>query len=284
MKKSTWLILLFACVVLVIVAAFIFHEREKVTIPKEEAVKEAPAIIQEKTVEPEVAKVVRKKISPPVAPEKMLDPGEMALKKREEVKRFFAYLDRQDYIKAYALEKGTYAHFLMLLSKLSSTPPVISGEMKNISLLTRNMAHFFRVAGRKNVSLFKDVLSHEKALIEPTAELLYEWMIAEMEAESEEIALSPEGLYEYAAFFLTTIGGKAYLMRRDTKTRILATYYSVLVIDGADRKNLNLYGFDILPVINYLLDDVSKYTGLEYQGRYIEKLESLKNNLRNRAS
>ena len=146
------------------------------------------------------------------------------------------------------------------------------------------MAHFFRVAGRKNISLFKDILSHEKAVIEPTAELLYEWMIAEMEAESGEIALSPEGLYEYAAFFLTTIGGKAYLMRRDTKTRILSTYYSVLVIDGADRKSLNRYGFDVLPVINYLLDDVGKYAGLEYRDRYINKLGLLKKNLRNRAS
>jgi hypothetical protein len=284
MKKSVRLILLCACAALVIAAAFIFLERGKVTPPKEDAVKEAPAIDQEKKVEPETKTVVRKKISPPVAPEKTLDPEELALKKRGEVKKFFEYLDRQDYIKAYALERGTYAHFLQLLSKLSSYPPVVSGEMRNISLLARNMAHFCRVTGQKNIFLFKDILSHEKDIFEPTTELLYEWMLAEIEAESGEIDLTREGLYEYAAFFLNTIAGKAYLMRRDSKTRILSIYYSVLVIDGADRKNLNRYGFDILPVINYLLDDLSTYGGLDYKDKYIERLDSLKNNLRNRAS
>ncbi|MBN2178824.1 MAG: hypothetical protein JW743_05295 [Deltaproteobacteria bacterium] len=288
MKKTTWLTLFLACAALVIVAAFIFHERGKVATPKEEAVKEAveetPAIVQEKKVKPETTTVVRKKISQPVAPEETLDPGELALEKREEVKKFFAYLDRQDYIKAYALEKGTYAHFLQLLSKLSSNPPVVSGEMKDISLLMQNMAHFCRVTGKKNIVLFKDILSHEKDIIEPTTELLYEWMLAEINAESGEIELSLEGLYEYAAFFLNTIAGKAYLMRRDSKTRILSIYYSVLIIDEADRENLNRYGFDILPVINYLLDDVSTYGGLEYRDKYRERLDSLKNNLRNRAS
>jgi hypothetical protein len=286
MRKSVWLILLLACATLVIVAAFIFHERGKVTTPKEEAaaVIEAPAIDQEKKVEPETTKIVRKKISPPVAREEALDPEDLALKKREAVKKFFDYLDRQDYIKAYTLEKGTYAHFLQLLSKLSSHPPVVSGEMKDVSLLMRNMAHFCRVTGQKNIFLFKDILSHEKDIFEPTTELLYEWMLAEIEAESGEIELTREGLYEYATFFLNTIAGKAYLMRRDSKTRILSIYYSVLVIDEADRKNLNRYGFDILPVINYLLDDVGAYGGLEYKDKYSKKLDLLKKNLRNRAS
>ena len=284
MTKSTKLILFLACAALVIAAAFIFHEREKVTTPKEEAVIEAQAIDQEKKVEPETTKVIRKKISPPVAREEALDPEHLALKKREAVKKFFDYLDRQDYIKAYALEKGTYAHFLQLLSKLSSHPPVVSGEMKDMSLLIRNMAHFCRVTEQKNIALFKDILSHEKDIMEPTTELLYEWMLAEINAESGEIELSQEGLYEYAVFFLNTIAGKAYLMRRDSKTRILSIYYSVLIVDMADRKNLNRYGFDIFPVINYLLDDVSTYGGLEYKDKYSKRLDLLKKNLRNRAS
>lgn len=286
MKRSVRLILVLACVILVIVAAFIFYERgkETVTTSKEEAVKEMSAVDQEEKVEPERTAVVRKKLSPAVAPEKTLDPEELALKKREVVKKFFQYLDRQDYIKAYGLEKGTYVHFLQLLSKLSSHPPVVSGEMKDMSLLIRNMAHFYRVTGQKNISLFKDILSHEKDMNEATAELLFEWMLAEIEAKSGEIALSREGLYEYAAFFLNTIAGKAYLMRRDSKTRILSIYYSVLIVDEADRQNLNRYGFDILPVIHYLLDDLRTYYGLDYKDKYIERLDSLKGNLRNRAS
>ena len=73
-------------------------------------------------------------------------------------------------------------------------------------------------------------------------------------------------------------------MRRDSKTRILSIYYSVLIVDMADGKNLNRYGFDILPVINYLLDDVSTYGGLEYKDKYSKRLDLLKKNLRNRAS
>jgi len=284
MKKRFWLILLCACAVLVIVAAFVFYEKGKVTTTKEKAVKEAPVIEQDREVVPERKTVVRKKITPPVAPEKMLEPQDLVSNKREEVKKFFEYLDRQDYIKAYALEKGTYTHFCKLLSILSSHPPVVSGEMRDMSLLIRNMAHFCRVAGQKNIALFKDILSHEKDILEPTTELLYEWILAEIAAESGEIELTGEGLYEYAAFFLNTIAGKAYLMRRDSKTRILSIYYSVLVVDGADRKNLNRYGFDILPVIHHLSDDVSMYGGLKHRDKYLEQLNSLKKRLRNRSS
>jgi hypothetical protein len=290
MEKSAKPILLIICVVLVIIAAVFFLGKGRFAPSKEETVKETPVIEQGKDSvvseegERETTTVIKKKIIPPVAIEETLGPEQMALKKREEVKKFFDYLDGQDYIKKYGIEEGTYWHFLKLLSKLSSHPPVVSGEMKNISTLTRNMAHFYRVMGKKDIVLFKDILFHEKRIIEPTMELLYEWISREIETESGQIEITPGGLYEYAAFFLNTIAGKAYLMRRDSKTRMLSTYYSVLIVDGADKENMNRYGVNILPVINFLLEDLSKYGGLDNSEKYNERLKSLKTNLKNRAS
>jgi hypothetical protein len=36
-------------------------------------------------------------------------------------------------------------------------------------------------------------------------------------------------MYEYASY-LNTLGGRSYLMRRDSKVRLLTTYYCILVL------------------------------------------------------
>jgi hypothetical protein len=289
MRYSKKLVLVFAGVVLVLLVFVFLVEREKPVPVEKEVVKEevqkAPEVAKEaddiKKVE--TKKVFRKKVRPPAAEEEPPEPEQLAFQKREQVKQFFDYLDTKDYVRAYELEEGSYRHFLKLLSQLSSTPPVVSGEMKDVYVLTRNIAHFCRVIKKRNISLVKDVLYHEKDITEPTMELFYEWIQEEIEAESGEVDTSLEQLYEYAAFFLNTVAGKAYLLRRDSKTRMLLIYYSILIIDRADRENLNRYGVDFFPVMNLLLDDLSMYKGIDYSEKYIERLQLIKSTLKNRS-
>ncbi|MEA2014839.1 MAG: hypothetical protein U9N38_06000 [Thermodesulfobacteriota bacterium] len=282
MKKNRWLAVVFAGVFLIL-AAVIFLHRDRFFPDERVATREMPeavSVVSEKDKKYD-EKSVRKKIMPPGPKEEVAEPADVEKGEQdqlqERVEQFFDYLDRQDYINARKLEEGSYRHFLGLISKLSSRPPVVSGEMKDIYTLRYNMAHFYRVMGKNDLFLIKDILSNERKMIEPVMEMLYEWGLRETEDKSGKIEACAGDLYEYAAFFLSTVAGKAYLLRRESGTRMLLTYYSILTLDMANRKNLNRYGVDIIPHVNLLIGDISRYSGLDHKDKYLERLYSIRN-------
>ena len=286
MKKNKWFAVIFATVFLIL-AFVIFLHRDSFFSGEEIATREKPEAVLEGNTNYDKKISVRKKIMP-LSPEgKVSGPANVEesdqdqLQKR--VEQFFDYLDRQNYIKAYKLEEGSYQHFLWLVSKLSSHPPVVSGEMNDLYILRCNMAHFYRVMGKKNVLLIKDILSNERKTIEPVIEMLYDWGLRETANKSGEIKASAGDLYEYAAFFLNTVSGRAYLLRRESGIRMLLTYYSILTIDRADRESSNHCGVDIIPHVNLLIDDISRYSGLAHKDKYFERLDSIRRSARNRA-
>lgn len=287
MRKNRWFVIVFAAVFLIL-AVVIFLHRDSFFSDERVATRErseAGSVVSEKDTKSD-EKSVRKKIVPPSPKEGVPELSDVEEgdhdQLQERVEQFFDYLDRQDYIRACKLEDGSYQHFLGLVSKLFSRPPVVSGEMKDLYILRCNVAHFYRVMGRKNVLLIKDILSNEREMIEPVIEMLYEWGLREIENTSGKIEASVGDLYEYAAFFLNTVGGKAYLLRRKSGTRMLLTYYSILTIDRADKENLNRYGVDIIPHVNLLIDDISRYSGLDHKDKYLERLDSIKKSAGNR--
>ena len=286
MKKNKWFAVIFATVFLIL-AFVIFLHRDSFFSGEEIATREKPEAVLEGNTNYDKKISVRKKIMP-LSPEgKVSGPANVEesdqdqLQKR--VEQFFDYLDRQNYIKAYKLGEGSYQHFLWLVSKLSSHPPVVSGEMNDLYILRCNMAHFYRVMGKKNVLLIKDILSNERKTIEPVIEMLYEWGLRETANKSGEIKASAGDLYEYAAFFLNTVSGRAYLLRRKSGIRMLLTYYSILTIDRADRESSNHCGVDIIPHVNLLIDDISRYSGLAHKDKYLERLDSIRKSARSRA-
>ncbi len=286
MKKNKWFAVIFATVFLIL-AFVIFLHRDSFFSGEEIATREKPEAVLEGNTNYDKKISVRKKIIPLSPEEKVSGLANVKESDRDQlqkrVEQFFDYLDRQDYIKAYKLEEGSYQHFLWLVSKLSSHPPVVSGEMNDLYILRCNMAHFYRVMGKKNVLLIKDILSNERKTIEPVIEMLYEWGLRETANKSGEIKASAGDLYEYAAFFLNTVSGRAYLLRRKSGIRMLLTYYSILTIDRADRESLNHCGVDIIPHVNLLIDDISRYSGLAHKDKYLERLDSIRRSSRNRA-
>jgi hypothetical protein len=278
MKKSRWIVVVVAVALAALVVVFflykdVFLTGEKV-VPNEE-----PTVVSE---EPEnTDEGVRKRIDfPPPrkeeAPARLPagEPGRDVMQER--VEQFFASLDGQEYIKAYNLEEGTYQHFLGIASKLSSHPPVVSGETTELSLLKSNMTHFFRVMGKKDISLVLDILAHEEERIEDVMQIIYEWGMREVQCGEGAVEADMDVLYDYAAFFLNTIGGKAYLLRRDSRVRMLLTYYSILVLDRANAERMNRHGVDILPHVDLLIDDLERYEGLAQRDTYLQKLKTIR--------
>lgn len=193
----------------------------------------------------------------------------------QQIKAFFSYLDEQDYVQAYELKGGTYQQFQLVLKKLSAQPPSITEETASLYNLYRNMAHFFRVLGKKRVNLTRDVLQNEGEILESAMQTFYLW--ATDETGDKAITGQPtlKTLYSYSAFFLNTLAGRSYLLRRDSKIRILTTYYSVLILDKTNDEQLNPGGIDIRPHIEFLLNDLQTQIGLIHQKQYLTELKQL---------
>jgi len=199
---------------------------------------------------------------------------------REEVDRkvkdFFAYLDDKDYIKAYGLEKGTFESFLGMADRLSKNPPVVSAELKDPFLLVRNVAHFYRVLGKRDLTLARDVLVNESEIAEPVGAILFEWALPEGPSEvGVDGRPSFSTLYEYAGFFLNSVAGGSYLLRRDSRVRILTTYYCVLIVDRANQEEANRHGIDIRPHIDSVAEEIGNQRGLVFQKDYLDTLADL---------
>jgi uncharacterized protein YneF (UPF0154 family) len=187
-------------------------------------------------------------------------------------------LDQKDYIAAYKIDGGTFAHFNAILKRLADRPPEVTGETRNMYTLLSNISHFYRQMGLKNITLTKDILAREGERIEPAMALLYAYL--NQGIASGKLNLKLINLYEYAGFFLNTLGGRAYLLRRDSRTRILTTYYSILILDRANQKGLNRHGLDILPPLELLMDDLRNYRELKGSDQYLAALSDIRDKLK----
>jgi cell division protein FtsB len=187
---------------------------------------------------------------------------------------FFVHLDKEEYIKEYRLGRGTYEVYEEPILKISEKPPLLVNETESLSAMFMNIAHFYRLLGVE-LSLIRDVLSYEGEDMESTMRDFFMWY-----THSNNSGLkgrpSQQALYEYAGFFLNTIGGRTYLMRRDSKIRILTSYYSLLILDMANDTKQNPYGIDIRPYIRLVYGDISGKSGFMFYSEYVKRLTRLK--------
>ena len=192
---------------------------------------------------------------------------------RQQLSDICSDLDTKDYIKAYNLKDGTYAAFTQALEKLAYNPPVVSGETKDLYTLLSNAAHFYRVEGKENISLVKDIMGHEHYRMEILMAVVYEYLIKG--SQEKKLMINIGQLYEYAGFFLDTFAGKAYLYRLDSKTRTLTQYYCVLILDKANKEKMNPYGIDIIPHLILVRDDLRAQKQLEGTSQYLAILKNI---------
>lgn len=220
---------------------------------------------------------------PSILPEQEATPTENPVESRcrqltTAMPDFFRHLDEQDYIKAYELEGGARKTFAKIIEKLTANPPKVVRETDSLFMILKNTTHFFRVLGKKNMSLLKEVMAQETDMIEPTLALFYEWSIVAGQCEKNEVAirLPLETLYEYAGFFLNTLGGQSYLFRRESRIRTLVKYYCVLILDRTNTSVMNKYGIDIRYPINTTIQEMEPAWKLVHKDEYLDTLYNLK--------
>lgn len=190
---------------------------------------------------------------------------------------FFRHLEEQEYIAAYELGEPVAAHINKLIIKLLNNPPIISKETDDIFTVLKNTAHFYRVLGHKDLSFIKDILTYERDDIEYLMSLFYKWSRVGGECRSDTlpIELPLKKTYEYAGFFLNTLGGQSYLFRRESNIRALTRYYCTLILHQAESASLNRYHINEAYTIQSTLEEIRNATTLENQEEYLATLASL---------
>ena len=193
---------------------------------------------------------------------------------------FFQHLDQQDYLSRFPLNGPSQAHLIGLADKLLANPPVVAREADDLYTILQNTAHFFRVIGKENILLIKAILDREQVKIEDVAGDLFMWLTAEG-CQEELLPFSPPlvKVYEYAGFFLNTLGGRSYLFRRDARTRLLVSYYAILIIDRANTLGINRHGIDISQPTRLLIPEIEASTQLVRKENYLDRLYQIQERL-----
>lgn len=196
----------------------------------------------------------------------------------EKIEAFYARLDGQDYIKSLKLPRSSREQINEIFRKLAATPPVVTRETDDLLTILKNTAHFFRVIGKENIILAKSIIEKEKDEYEDILAALYR-LSGQPDCLEDRLGLAvPESIYyDYSCFFLTTMGGRLYLFRRDSRSRMLVNYYSILMVDRANQLGTNSHGVDIRPALGALIEEMEN-SGDQLKRRefYLDQLYALK--------
>jgi hypothetical protein len=238
---------------------------------KEELASETVEVPEEKIVEVFGEEVER-------AYEEKTKDEEISLK----ANNFFKYIDKKEYLPAAGINMKASDYCMTIFSRLEKNRPVLVGETKDLYALIKNITFFFRVLGEKDLKALKIILENESEIMEQTAGMFYSWIC---EPENKRIGMpSQDMIYDYAAYFLNTIAGQAYLFRRGSKIRLLTSYYAVLVLDKVDRDGRNSLGIDVRPHIVSLISEIENYRLFVNGKDYLENLRALKKRYDDRAA
>lgn len=196
----------------------------------------------------------------------------------EKIHQFYQHLDDQKYMEKYDLGPSSERYFSTLIQKLMDNPPVVSGETDDLFTILKNTAHFFRVIGKQNIGMIKEILNNEYNQFENILARYYTLIhTPKCGADHFNLTLSEPALYNYAGFFLSTMGGRLYLFRRDSRSRMVVSYYAILLIDRANAHSSNKHGIEITHSVDMLIDEMESTTDtLLLKDRYLDTLYTLK--------
>ena len=206
-----------------------------------------------------------------------IEPVDPCRSTEQQLDRFFSHLDGQTYFQAYNISGGSKKFFREISLQMSANPPSVIRETDNLFTILKNTAHFYRVLGGENIKIIKEILTNEEEIIETTMAHFFQWSELDTKCKNpDQPRLPMKSLYNYAGFFLNTLGGQSYLFRRKIKIRMLTRYYCILTLDRANEQHMNQFGIDIRYPINSLLDEMEVSQRLKNRDKYVGRLDELK--------
>jgi hypothetical protein len=198
-----------------------------------------------------------------------------------QVRAFFEYLDRKEYLNKHGFSGTAFDLWEESLSLLARRPPALTAELDDLFRLLGNVTHLYRILGKDRILVVREIMANEADVLEPAMAVLFAWLSnCRKDTASASVGPSLKTMYEYAGFFLNTLGGRSYLQRRDSKIRMLVNYYALIILDRANTEKMNSHGIDIRPYIDFIFYDISNQKGLMYRERYLSGLAALQNKYR----
>jgi len=282
MRKKTFSILLWSLVIVVVASLsfYIFWEmgqKQEKEVLKDETPQVETSITTEEQKEPAVKQedppFVSSEVTSPPKPVPVENP---CIQIEKDINSFFRYLDKKDYVRNLAPETDMYTRFTKIIKKLTDNPPIPAEKTSDNEHMIRNITHFFHILGKDDLQLIKEMINNEQGTMELDIKMFFKWLSLKNRCHCfEELKPSMESIYQYAGFFLNTIGGRAYLFRRTSTLRLLVSYYCLLILHEADRTGENRYGLDIYPHIALVKNEITNYPAFQFQQEYIEQLSRL---------
>ena len=194
----------------------------------------------------------------------------------DSLRAFCQYLDAGETFRSQKTHRDSWALFTSILESLERRPPVMSAEAYRPSVIVENSFYFFRLLGAEKIDILREVIKSESDLAEPLMGIIYYWL---MTGRSCDKLPSPSSalkfMYNYAGFFLNTLGGHSYLYRQDSRIRLLTVYYSILVMHEANMRELNEVGFDLRFFLPHIFQEIQSRNDLLYAEDYLQTLTNL---------
>ena len=199
-------------------------------------------------------------------------------KPAQQLDDFYKHLDSQAYMADFKIGESSEEHFTSLIHKLLANPPQVTRETDDLYTILKNTAHFFRISGKDNIFMLQGILNNEKASVEQILADYYELVTTpECNKLTYTENINHDALYEYACFFLNTMGGRLYLFRRDSLSRMVVTYYAILLVERANILDNNRHGIALRPVVNMLISEMETGgSSLKHSNAYLDTLYDLK--------
>ena len=136
----------------------------------------------------------------------------------DSLRAFCRYLDAGETFRSQKTHRDSWALFTSILESLERRPPEMSAESYRPSVIVENSFYFFRLLGKEKIDIVREVIKFESDLAEPLMGIMYYWL---MTGRSCDKLPSPSAalkiIYNYAGFFLDSLGGHSYLYRQDSR-------------------------------------------------------------------
>ena len=194
----------------------------------------------------------------------------------ESLRAFCRYLDAGETMRSQKIYRDSWALLNNIFEILEQKTPEMSAEAYRPSIIIQNSFYFFRALGKERMDIAREVLRYEADLAEPLMGLLYHWLVTGRRCNK--LPPSPNTLkmmYQYAGFFLNTLGGHSYLYRQDSRIRLLTVYYAILVVHEANLQGLNEMGLDLRFFLPLIFDEIHSRNDLFYAEDYLQTLTNL---------
>jgi len=204
-------------------------------------------------------------------------PRSMKCEELEDALRAFCrYLDAGETFRSQKTHRDSWALFTSTLESLERRPPVMSAESYRPSVIVENSFYFFRLLGKEKINIVREVIKFESDLAEPLMGIMYYWLMTGRKCDKlPSPTATLKVMYQYAGFFLNTLGGHSYLYRQDSRIRLLTIYYSILVIHEANMRELNEVGLDLRFFLPLIFQEIQSRNDLLYVEDYLQTLTNL---------